>query len=414
MELAQALKIAEALASVASVRGKNAKAELAAHWTDPHFVEFIELVGNNKRQWFTTWSAVCKANPQGSDMPLDEVLYAAECRLATPSQTASRFAAKLAEGWPENVLKAIVEKTLDAGISIASVRKSQGDVVRFSPSLAADWTKMSGKIRDKVLSSGRYVSTPKMDGLRCLIKLNTPDEGVYSRSLKPLKNLNIHLGELKKMFKEPVVLDGEALADDGTWNSSMTGSKKAGAKVTMLFYPFDCIPAAEMATGKYTTIAEERHSYLNSHLEYGDESLFVRVEQTLVKSVTDVIDTLRAEIDDGWEGTVLHNLDAPYACKRNRAWIKVKEWQSAEFTITGFIAGRGKHLGRLGVIQIEGDHLGLPIKCEVGTGFSDAERETIWEDQPRFLHRRVEIKFFEVTADQSLRFPSFLRFRSLE
>lgn len=414
MDIDDARLLASDLDQMKSLSGSTSKAEFAETWTKSHHQEFLEWVGNTHRQWFVTWTAVQSATPSGGDLPLDEVLYAAEARLATPAQTASRLAAKRAGGWPDNVLKAIVEKTLDAGITVKSILKAQGSVVRFSPSLAADWTKMSDKKRQELLENCRFVSTPKMDGLRCIIKLNTPDEGVYSRSLKPLKNMNRHLEALKRMFRNPCVIDGEALASDGSWNSSMTGSKREGSSVPMLLYPFDYIPADEMASGKYVTKAEERHDILNTTLDYGDESMFVRVEQTPVRSIKDVTEAHRADIMDGWEGSVLHNLDAPYACKRSTAWVKVKAWQSSEFIVSGFVAGRGKHQGRLGTIVIEGTHLGLPIRCEVGTGFSDAQREEIWSDQSRFLHARCEIKFFEATPDGALRFPSFLRFRGLE
>lgn len=411
MDLDQAGIIAQNLKHLKTTSGSKAKQDLVKSWTTGYHREFIDLVGNDKRQWYVTWKTVLEAEPS-EPLPLDQILYAAEHRMATPSQTAERLKGLLEEGWPVPVIRAIVDKTFDAGISVSSIKKAQGAAKRFTPALCADWCKVNDKKRRKLLSEGDYYSTPKMDGLRCVFKLHSPDSGVYSRSLKPLYNMDGHLRRLEEAIDFPCIIDGEAFAADGTWNSSMTGAKKQGSKVQMVFYPFDMVRREEVDSMNYTTVALDRWEDLG--LVPYDSKFFEEVVHTKVHSPEDVQECFEADIADGWEGSVLHDASAVYACKRSNAWIKVKKWLSSEFTITGFIPGTGKHLGRLGSIIVEGEYDGKKVTSEVGTGFSDAERQEIWDNQADYLGLQAEIKMFEVTPAGSLRFPSFLRIREDE
>ena len=412
MNIYEAEEIEESLKTLKSLSGTSAKVEFAVKtFTQGHHYEFLDLVGNDDRQWFVSWDSVMGSKPVVSGMGLDEILFSAENRISTPTQTSIRLHGLLEEGWPELVIRAIVNKTLDAGITVSSIRKAQGKSPRkFLPSLCADWLKIPESKKSKILTENRYVSTPKMDGLRCLFLLNMPNEGVYSRSMKPLKNLGKHLDSLKKQFGEPCVIDGEALSASNDWADTITGAKKTGAKTDMHFYPFDYIPGQEFIDNQYTTTSEVRHARLMKGVDMLPESMFRIVERSEVLRTPDQVHEEHALcVGQGWEGAVLHNLDAPYSCKRTRAWIKVKSFFSVDMRCIGFFEGTGKHLGRLGGIKVEGTYGSRTIRSEVGTGFSDQERELIWSNPQGFLGKTAEIKVFEVTKDNSLRFPSFLR-----
>lgn len=412
MDLDQSLLISKDLAALKKASGSNAKQDLVKSWTTGYHREFIDLVGNDKRQWYVTWGKVKSAEPS-DPIPLEQILHAAEHRLATPTQTAERLKALLEDGWPGVVLKAIVDKTFDAGISVSSIKKAQGAAKRFTPSLCADWLKMSDKKRRKLLVEGDYFSTPKMDGLRCVFKLHSEDRGVYSRSLKPLYNLDHHLRVLEEAIDFPCIVDGEAFAADGTWNSSMTGTKRKGSGIHMIFYPFDLVARDEVDSMNYTTPARDRWALMEDLIPY-DSLTFEEVVHTKVHTPEEVQECFELDLADGWEGSVLHDASAVYACKRSNAWIKCKQFFSSEFTIVGFIPGTGKHLGRLGAIMVTGEYEGRSVTAEVGTGFSDAERQELWDNQADYLGATAEIKSFEVTEAGSLRFPSFLRIREDE
>jgi DNA ligase-1 len=65
----------------------------------------------------------------------------------------------------------------------------------------------------------------------------------------------------------------------------------------------------------------------------------------------------------------------------------------------------------------EGTDDGRQIRVNVGTGFSDINRNEYWDSRATLLSELVEVEADAITQNQdgsySLRFPRFARFRSL-
>ena len=80
-------------------------------------------------------------------------------------------------------------------------------------------------------------------------------------------------------------------------------------------------------------------------------------------SAADIRAALQRANDLGFEGLVLRQSDH---------WIKVKPEETHDVAITGFVEGKGKHLGRLGYVTTD--------KGAVGAGFTDAERQLLWTE----------------------------------
>lgn len=99
-------------------------------------------------------------------------------------------------------------------------------------------------------------------------------------------------------------------------------------------------------------------------------------------------------VEAGYEGLVL---------RQEGIFIKVKTVYTKDVRITGYVEGKGKFIGMLGKITTdEGD-------C--GTGYTNAEREDIWERQEELLGKFVEIESMEATSNGKLRNPRFVRLR---
>jgi DNA ligase-1 len=77
--------------------------------------------------------------------------------------------------------------------------------------------------------------------------------------------------------------------------------------------------------------------------------------------------------------------------------------------------GTGRNVGRLGALVCEGIDDGKTISVNVGSGFSDSDRGSYWEERDTLVGQVVEVRADAVTQNQdgtySLRFPRFLRFR---
>ena len=118
-------------------------------------------------------------------------------------------------------------------------------------------------------------------------------------------------------------------------------------------------------------------------------------------------------IQNGWEGTMCRNADSPYEYKRTTNLLKIKEMHDMELQLMDMEEGTGKHEGRLGAFWV--DYNGYRV--QVGSGFTDEQREEYWNNKDKYIGQFVKVQYFEETINQqgekSLRFPVFKSFRDL-
>lgn len=136
---------------------------------------------------------------------------------------------------------------------------------------------------------------------------------------------------------------------------------------------------------------------LPEHL-YGLDTLDTRLRFCTFSNPTadDIQSHLQRASTLGYEGLVLRQGDH---------WIKVKPEETHDVAITGYVEGRGKHLGRLGYVKT--------AKGSVGSGFTDIEREVLWAEAKadRLVGQVIEVRVMEITANGKFRHPSFVRTR---
>lgn len=109
------------------------------------------------------------------------------------------------------------------------------------------------------------------------------------------------------------------------------------------------------------------------------------------------------------EGIVLRHPTISYTDGRSHNLLKVKKIYSSEFTITNINKGSGQYANSLGSINVSNMINGVMITSKVGTGFTEDERNTIWNNQSQYLGRSVEIMYMNISTDNSLRQPVFVR-----
>ena len=120
----------------------------------------------------------------------------------------------------------------------------------------------------------------------------------------------------------------------------------------------------------------------------------------------------------GYEGIMIKDPEAQYECKRSVAWLKLKPFIEVSLEVKSLEEGTGRNVGRLGALVCEGMDDGKSIKVNVGSGFSDLDRDTFWNSNDEIVGQIVEVRADAVTQNQdgsfSLRFPRFKGFRGFE
>jgi DNA ligase 1 len=119
------------------------------------------------------------------------------------------------------------------------------------------------------------------------------------------------------------------------------------------------------------------------------------------------LDHLRAELARiealGGEGLMLRQPESRYEVGRSLTLLKVKNFRDAEARVLEQLKGAGRHKGRLGALLVE---LADGTRFSVGTGFSDAERET-----PPPVGSVITFRYQELSEGGVPRFPSFVGVR---
>jgi DNA ligase-1 len=323
-------------------------------------------------------------------------------------------------GWYRRILI----KDLRCGVSEKTINKVVKDAIPiFSCQLAHDSANHESKV------SGRKLIEVKLDGVR-VITVVYPDGRVdqYSRNGKELVNfphLKEQLATVAAGFAEPMVLDGEVMSTSFQDLMKQVHRKDNVNAKDALLYLFDALPLKDFEKGRCKTTQITRSQWLKDWYNGNIEALpnFRTLAQELVDLDTEVGQKrFRAinqqAIDGGYEGIMIKDIDAPYECKRSVSWLKLKPFIEVSLEVIDVEEGTGRNIGRLGALVCRGEDDGRTIVVNVGSGFSDSDRDEFWNYRRECIGNIVEVRADAITQNQdstySLRFPRFLRFRGFK
>lgn len=281
----------------------------------------------------------------------------------------------------------------------------------FRPMLAVEC--VPSKLRFPLLAS------PKLDGIRAVVR----DGIVYSRSNKPIPNKYV-----QEMFSMYEYFDGELIVGQPTAHdvyrqttSHVMSHDKTDFPVS--FYVFDHV---ENMTASYDSRWRNVHKTLPNKV--------IRHSQRVINDLEQLDKYEQECLDQGYEGLILRDPDAPYKMGRSTVnegyLLKLKRFQDSEALVIGFEermhngneatvselgrtkrsshkagkSGRGD-LGALVVRNAEG------VTFNIGTGFDDSERLTVWANRSDYLGKIAKFKFFPVGVKEAPRHPVFLGWR---
>jgi DNA ligase-1 len=328
-----------------------------------------------------------------------------------------------------NWYRRILIKDLRCGTSEKTVNKvvekkyADYTIPVFSCQLAHDSANHESKVQ------GQRLIEVKLDGVR-VVAIVYPNSTVnlFSRNGKELANFPLVERQLSKhaiFFAEPVVLDGEIMSASFQDLMKQVHRKSDVASDDAVLNLFDIITLREFQEGRGEHRQIDRsYSLYAWYNQFKDHMPNITVVgQELVDLQTSegqqrFKEINQSAIDGGYEGIMIKDPAAVYECKRSVAWLKLKPYIEVSLTVIATEEGTGRNVGKLGALICEGEDDGRNIRVNVGSGFSDADRDSYWTADDKVIGQIVEVRADAVTQNQdgtySLRFPRFLRFRGFE
>ena len=325
----------------------------------------------------------------------------------------------------------VIIKDLRCGISEKTINKVVGNtewrIPVFGVQLAQDSTDQPKKMK------GIKRLEVKLDGVRVIAVVQGATCTLYSRNGKTFENfpqIAEAVEDARRAFQYGrgtgghFVLDGE-IVGESFQKLMKQAHRKSDAKTDgMVYHIFDIIPLDALKEGHWNVKQQARLEWLESAQSALEQTDCLRIMpgMNVDLDTAEGHDVMRrfaeASVAQGYEGIMIKNLDAPYICKRSDYWMKWKPTITVDLTIVGFEEGTGRNAGRLGAIIYEGVDNERNIRVNVGTGYSDSDRDEFWSLRNQLLGVIGEIQADAVTQNQdgtySLRFPRHVRFRGFE
>jgi DNA ligase-1 len=316
----------------------------------------------------------------------------------------------------QQYLARIIAKDLKAGFSETTLNKIYpGLVDRFGCMLAY-------KVDDSYEWTFPVLAEAKYDGTRTLALVTEKEVTYYSRNGKIAENsvglFDEDLIALRNYYGMDMAFDGEALASNFTETLNAKRKSNTEAKSNMKFYVFDAIPLSCWREQKFDIVQSDRSQNLQLAIHFVKPVKVVKSKSRICNDYAEVRAFFKEMLEEGYEGLIVKKPDAPYIWDRDNAWAKIKPVFDYDGEVVGFYEGRGRNVGRLGGISIKGtDENGNYFESNVGSGFSDAMREEIWNNKEKYLGMTAQVEAQELSKSEarecfSLRFPIFVMFRT--
>lgn len=257
----------------------------------------------------------------------------------------------------------------------------------------------------------------KLDGIRCI----AIDGVAYSRKMKPIPNKFI-----QKFFADNNLngFDGELMVY-GDFNDVQSGVMSIDGEPDFYYVVYDLWNSEDIYQRRRSLLVQEV-------LKLGSPRV-QNISNVIVHNAEQAESELGVFIDQGYEGGILRSVDGLY--KQGRSTfkegylLKLKKFYDDEAVIVGYeekltntntkeVDERGKAkrsskkegmvaAGTLGSLIVEWKGK----QFNIGSGFTDSQRQDIWDNREEYLSKPVTFKYQELTKYGIPRFPTFKALR---
>jgi ATP-dependent DNA ligase len=249
-----------------------------------------------------------------------------------------------------------------------------------------------------------FIVQPKYDGFRCrAVPLSNIEQRGYLL-LSSEENVFYsvpHINNSLLNFQGPE-LDGELYCHGMSFDelssivSRTTNLHPDHEQVK--FHVFDMV--TEQPQGMRTLMVED----LNCKLPH-----VITAPYHICWTLDDIMKVYDNFLEQGYEGIIVRNVNAPYERKRSTQVMKFKPKKEDIYRIRWFkeeISINGVPKGQLGSLVCES---GDGETFDVGSGFTDEQRQELWKDKINLVGKSVRVSYQHLTSRRKVpRFPVFM------
>ena len=329
--------------------------------------------------------------------------------------------------------KRILQKDMRCGLSERTINNvaSKNNFLKYTIPVFSCQLAQDCELHKKKLTGEKNLEI-KLDGVRAITILYPSGRiDIFSRNGKELNNFDhlkkeINTSMKLSLLKDALVLDGEVVSKNFQELMKQIHRKNSTQNEDAFLYLFDVIPLLDFKKGIYKCPFKKRVLYLKElYLKNLNKSDKIK----LINSKLVDLDTEQGKeefkkfnkesIINGYEGVMIKDPHSFYECKRSTSWLKSKPFIEISLEVVNYEEGTGRNQGKLGALIAEGEDDGKFFKLNIGSGFSDSQREEYWKKKDELKGKIIEVRADSISKSQdgkfwSLRFPRFKTFRGFE
>jgi DNA ligase 1 len=274
------------------------------------------------------------------------------------------------------------------------------------------------------------LATPKIDGIRAL-RLGG---ALISRQFKPIRNKVIQ-EVLKTLLPEGS--DGEVIIDGHFSEVSSAVMSSGGSEAfsqPFKYYWFDYVK--DDPKKPYSERIKDMKQYVVEHPELlnHEQAIIIPLYPIEMQTVEQLLEYEEKVLGEGFEGVMLRSFTGPYKMGRSTVregtLLKLKKFSDDEAEVIDVQeqfkntnesvkneTGQAKRSQKKEGLVAAGKLGALVVKSKdgsifnIGTGFKDEERVSLWNEREVLVGRLVKYKYQEIGSKNAPRFPTFIGFR---
>lgn len=256
---------------------------------------------------------------------------------------------------------------------------------------------------------------PKLNGVRCMIRLVKDKYVITSRKFKEYTTL-AHLDKhIRNVFGDnyPYIPDGEVYLHGLTLEEISRRVKKyrPGLTEQLQFWVFDIADENMTSSVRQALLSDK---YINNSDFREDDYPIQYVKTYVCNTEAEVKEYHDKFVQAGFEGAIIRNIDAKYLFeKRSTDLQKYKEFLDDEFEIIGYTSGKGRETDAI-IFTCAVKNPKSVKSFEVRPRGSIEIRREMMKNADKYIGKSLTVRYFALTELNVPQFPVGITVRDYE